>query len=151
MFIFWKWNDTAHVSLKLVFLTEQYIVNNPSDQYTHTEFSLNQKLPFFSCRDSQPLTAIPPGHYPGIRNCLTQGHVPFQGLPAANNQLVWKHKGQLLSQLGMTLVASRGAQLVKNQPAMWETWVQLLGWEDPLEKGKATYSNILAWRIPWTV
>ena len=43
------------------------------------------------------------------------------------------------------------AQLVKNLPAMQETWVQSLGWEDPLEKGKATYSSILAWRIPWTV
>ena len=39
-----------------------------------------------------------------------------------------------------------GAQLVKNLPAMWETWVQSLGWEDPLEKGKATHSSILAWR-----
>ena len=43
------------------------------------------------------------------------------------------------------------AQLVKNPPAMWETWVRSLGWEDPLEKGKATHSSILAWRIPWTV
>ena len=34
---------------------------------------------------------------------------------------------------------------------MWETWVQSLGWEDPLEKGKATHSSILAWRLPWTV
>ena len=34
---------------------------------------------------------------------------------------------------------------------MWETWVQSLGWEDPLEKGKATHSSILAWRIPWTI
>ena len=34
---------------------------------------------------------------------------------------------------------------------MWETWVRSLGWEDPLEKGKATYSSILAWRIPWTI
>ena len=41
------------------------------------------------------------------------------------------------------------AQLVKNLPAMWETWVRLLGWEDPQEKGKATHSSILAWRIPW--
>ena len=41
------------------------------------------------------------------------------------------------------------AQLVKNPPAMWETWVWSLGWEDPLEKGKATHSSILAWRIPW--
>ena len=47
--------------------------------------------------------------------------------------------------------ASLLAQLVKNPPAMWETWVQFLGWEDPLEKGKATHSSILAWRIPWTV
>ena len=43
------------------------------------------------------------------------------------------------------------AQLVKNPPAIWETWVQSLGWEDPLEKGQATHSSILAWRIPWTV
>ena len=43
------------------------------------------------------------------------------------------------------------AQLVKNPPAMWETWVCSLGWEDPLEKGKATHSSILAWRIPWSV
>ena len=40
--------------------------------------------------------------------------------------------------------------MVKNMPAMQETWVQSLGWEDPLEKGMATHSNILAWRIPWT-
>ena len=43
------------------------------------------------------------------------------------------------------------AQLVKNLPAMRETWVLSLGWEDPLQKGKATHSSILAWRIPWTV
>ena len=42
------------------------------------------------------------------------------------------------------------AQTVKNPPAMWETWVQSLGWEDPLEKGAVTHSSILAWRIPWT-
>ena len=42
------------------------------------------------------------------------------------------------------------AQLVKNPPTMGETSVWFLGWEDPLEKGKATHSSILAWRIPWT-
>ena len=47
--------------------------------------------------------------------------------------------------------ASLVAQLVKNLPAMREIWVRSLGWEDPLEKGKATHSSILAWRIPWTV
>jgi len=47
--------------------------------------------------------------------------------------------------------ASLVAQLEKNPPAMWEIWVRSLGWEDPLEKEKATYSSILAWRISWTV
>ena len=49
------------------------------------------------------------------------------------------------------IYASLVAQLVKNPPAMQETWVQSLGWEDPLEKGTAIYFSILAWRIPWTV
>ena len=40
--------------------------------------------------------------------------------------------------------------MVKNLPAQWETWVQSLGWEDPLEKARQPHSNILAWRIPWT-
>ena len=46
--------------------------------------------------------------------------------------------------------ASLIAQLVKNLPAIQETLVQSLGWEDPPEKGMATHSSILAWRIPWT-
>ena len=46
--------------------------------------------------------------------------------------------------------ASLVAQLVKNPPAVWETWVRTLGWDDPLEKGKAIHSSILAWRVPWT-
>ena len=53
--------------------------------------------------------------------------------------------------LKRTRGASLVAQLVKNPPAMWETWVRSLGGEDPLEQGKATYSSILAWRTPWTV
>ena len=40
--------------------------------------------------------------------------------------------------------------MVKNLPAMWETWVSSLGREDPLEKGMATHSSILAWRVPWS-
>ena len=43
------------------------------------------------------------------------------------------------------------AQMVKNLPAMREIWVLSLGWFDPLEKGRATHSSILAWRVPWTV
>ena len=50
----------------------------------------------------------------------------------------------------IVLWASLMAQMVKNPPAMQKTWVQALGWEDPLEKGTANHSSILAWRIPGT-
>ena len=50
--------------------------------------------------------------------------------------------------IALTRWASMVAQLVKNQPTIRKTWVQFLGWKDPLEKGKATHSSILAWRIP---
>ena len=49
-----------------------------------------------------------------------------------------------------TLRSSLKVQMVKNLPAMQETRVRSLGWEDPLEKGMATHSSILVWRIPWT-
>ena len=49
--------------------------------------------------------------------------------------------------LGVSLVA----QMVKNLPAVQETWVRFLGWEEPLEKGMAIHSSILAWKIPWTI
>ena len=45
---------------------------------------------------------------------------------------------------------SQVAQMVKNLPAVWETWVRSLAWEDALEKGMATHSSIIAWRLPWT-
>ena len=47
--------------------------------------------------------------------------------------------------------ASLVAQLVNNPPAIWGTWVQSLGWDGPLKKGKAIHSSILAWRVPWTI
>ena len=56
-------------------------------------------------------------------------------------------KGLSVVNEGAALVA----QQVKNPPAMWEIWVQSLGWEDALEKGKAINCSILAWKIPWTV
>jgi len=51
----------------------------------------------------------------------------------------------------MRIWAALVAQLVEKPPPMQETLVRFLGWEDPLEKGKATHSSILAWRIPWIV
>ena len=56
------------------------------------------------------------------------------------------HKGREYMMSNNFLVAQR----LKRLPAMWETWVQSLGGEDPLEEGKATHSSIFAWRIPWT-
>ena len=56
---------------------------------------------------------------------------------SALNSFSWRHSGRV-------------ARMVKNRPAMRETWVRLLGWEDPLEKDMATHFSILAWRIPWT-
>ena len=63
-------------------------------------------------------------------------------------QNIWKVilENLLINILALSLVG----QMVNNLPAMQETWVLSLGWEDPLVKGMATYSSILAWRIPWT-
>ena len=58
-----------------------------------------------------------------------------------HNGILLSHKKEWVSLI---------AQLVKNLPTMQETWVQSLGWEYPLEKGKATHSSVLAWRIPGT-
>ena len=59
-------------------------------------------------------------------------------------------KVKKIARFQLTLVSSDGSLMVKNLPAMQETQVQSLGWEDPLEKGMATQSSILAWRVPWT-
>ena len=72
-------------------------------------------------------------------NARDPGSIPGLGRSAG------EQKGYPLQYSWASLVA----QLVKNLPAMQETWVRSLGWEDALEKGKTTHSNILAWRIPW--
>ena len=74
-------------------------------------------------------------------NAGDPGSIPGSGRSAGEG------KGNPLQYSWASLVA----QLVKNLLAMRETWVRSLGWEDPLEEGKATHSSILAWRIPWTV
>ena len=63
----------------------------------------------------------------------------------------WRSPGEGIGYPLQYSWASLMAQLVKNPPALWETWVRSLGWKDALEKGTATHSSILAWRIPWTV
>ena len=68
----------------------------------------------------------------------------------------WQIEGEKLETvtdfllLGSKVTGSLVARMVKNLPAMWETWVRALGLEEPLEKEMATHSSILAWRIPWT-
>ena len=59
--------------------------------------------------------------------------------------------GERIGYLPQYSLASLVAQLVKNLPTIRETWVQSLGWEDSLEKGKATHSSILAWGILWAI
>jgi len=86
-------------------------------------------LPYSSVVKESPCNAGDPGSISGL------GRSPGEGI-GYPLEFSW---------------ASLVAQLVKNPPPMQETWVRSLGWEDPLEKEKATHSSILAWRIPWTV
>ena len=75
-------------------------------------------------------------------------------MPTVMAKLVWKLFGRLRSQRNISVLPSRDnslvVQVVKKLPAKQETQVRSLGWEDPLKKGMATHSSILAWRIPQT-
>ena len=96
------------------------------------------------------LTALNPaaGHHQPMPLLETLGH----SQASLGQSLV----GSLLLSSGSWYTKDKGwaslvAQPVKNPSAVWKTWVQSLGWEDPLEKGKTTHSSILDYRIPWTV
>ena len=93
-----------------------------------------------------------------VSACLTDfPHSPFDKESACNtgdpslNPGLGRSPGEGLGYPFQYSWASLVAQLVKNPPAMQETWVRSLDWEVPLEKGKVTHSSILAWRIPWTI
>ena len=88
-----------------------------------------QRFPDSSVGKESACNAEDPGSIPGLRRSAGEG-------------ISYPHQYSL---------ASLVAQLIKTLPAMRETWVRSLGWEDPLEKGKATHSSILAWRTPLTV
>ena len=83
----------------------------------------------------------------GLPDPGTEPMAPVSPVMAGRHFTIEPH----FSQLSRSMKDSLIAQLVKNPLAMWETWVQSLGWDDPLEKGSATHSSILAWRISWTV
>ena len=80
--------------------------------------------------------------HPDIRNLLSNG-------PTKIIIITWMEI-EVGMDIGISIEASLVAQRVKNLPAMWETQVRSLGWEDPLQKGMATHSSILAGRIPQT-
>ena len=85
-----------------------------------------------------------PGDSAGKESACNEGVL---GLLPGLGRSPGEGKGYPLQYSWVSLVA----QLVKIPPTMQETWVQSLGWEDPPEKGEASHSSILAWRIPWTV
>ena len=95
------------------------------------------------------LQALLPGTPP-----LSKPYFFLCALPTVHHQHIYKQA--VLSVFPKTLQDTcwthqcRWLRWVKILPAMWETWVQSLGWENPLEKGMANHSGILAWRIPWT-
>ena len=103
--------------------TENYYQNSTPNQ------RIMKKCPAKFQNFHGPVTLVDPGSIPGLGRFTGEeiGYPP---------QYSW---------------ASLVAQLVKNWPAVWETWVQSLCWEDSLEKGKFTHPSILAWRIPWTI
>ena len=84
---------------------------------------------------------VPPGSSVGKESACNAGD---PGLIPGSGRSPGEVIGYPLQYFGASLVA----QMVKNLPAVWETWVQSLSWKDPLEEGMATHSSILAWRIP---
>ena len=94
------------------------------------------------------------GYTPIQNKCLPDGWVFKESCNAGDPGSIpgsGRSPGERISYPLQYSGASLVAQLVKNPPEMWETKVRSLGWEDSLEKGKATHSSILAWRIPWTI
>ena len=111
--------------------------------------------PVFPALAGRFLTTRPPGKASYSIFCLWVGGENVS-VPKERLFNKWYNCSQAMM-VKMSLIecllsdSSLVVQLVKNPPVRRETWVRSLGWEDPLEKGKATHSGILAWRIPWTV
>ena len=103
-------------------------------------------------RVSGSLPGLAPQRGEGIRRPSSASHWPRDPGKFTFTVLVsvFCESGEQLDYMPLVW-ASLVAQLVKNLPVMWEMCVQSLGWDDPLEKGKAIYSSVPAWRIPWTV
>ena len=101
---------------------------SPKLQFSFEAPAVVKVFPDSSAGKESTCNAGDPGSIPG------SGRSPVEGI-VYSLQYSW---------------ASLMAQTVKNTPALQETWVPSLGWEDPLEQGKATHSSVLTWKIPWT-
>ena len=113
--------------------------SSPLFYYIYSQKSSFRGLTFLNCSEGFPESSA--AIHLQCRRALHPGLIPGWGRSAGEGV------GYPLQHPWASLVA----QLVKNPPAIQETWVQSLGWEDPLEKVMATHSSILAWRIPWAV
>ena len=140
-------------------LVAQLLKNPPATQETLVRFL--EKIPWrrdrlptpvflgFPCGSAGKESACNVGNLgsiPGLGRSHGEGKgypLQYSGLENSMDCSPWGHK-KLDTTEQLSLNASLVAQLVKNLPAMWETWVRSLNWEDPLEKGKATHSSILA-------
>ena len=123
------------------------VVSISKNCYQHINFFWSKRI--FKCQELDELKTESPvaelvKNLPAVQETLV--------LLGSRNSIPWSGKfaGEAISYPLWYSWASLLAQLVKNPSAMWETQVRSLGWEDPLEKGKATHSSILAWRISWT-
>ena len=129
----------------LQFMGSQRIRHDSATEHTHMEAEAQDRGPcrfgFFSGRRLSfcavtwsSLCACAPGASLCPTFCFLQGH----------------QSDKIKAQTQLTPWAPLVAHMAKNPPLMLETWVRSLPWEDPLEKGMATHSSILAWKIPWT-
>ena len=162
-----KWNQTV---CGLWWLN--FIISAPNTGRWHVLFTIRVFTPFFIlCYEVyDPWVNLIFGHIQNSKMNKSEANCTLRGGPAIQSQgLFPDNDGGTLDSGGdhsavgrpphcgmfcnipVLPRASLVAQLVKNPPAMQETWVRSLGWEDPLEKGKATHSSILAYRIPWTI
>ena len=121
-----------------LFLISYVIIVHKSD-WLSTYHIYGQVIILSHLDDCTSLLADFPNGSVGKESACNAGLIPGSGRSAGEGigyplQYAW---------------ASLVVQVVKNLPAMQETWLRSLGWEDPLKKGKATHSSILAWRIPW--
>ena len=95
------------------------------------------------CKEIKPVNPKGDESWIFIGKTETEAEAPILWPPDAKNWFIRKDPDA-----GR---ASLVTQLLKNPPAMWETWVWSFNWEDPLEKGTTTHSSFLAWRIPWAI